>query len=320
MKIQRTHNKKLMLRLKHLVGTSALLAVLVGPAASASAEILYFTLPGTQQIQVADTSTHSTTPLFSTVGEPDSLLFDTSGNNILYTNLGNHEVRMYNRTTHLDSQLAGGFTLPADLALEPGGGSVLVSDYLGGSIYRINLSTQQVHQLGNYGGNPQGMAYDGSGRLFANLGTRSYGATSFLAELDPVTGAIIRQTAPQYSLDGLIFDPFSKELFATSTYGQGIFQIDPNTLAVSPLPNSTGVDLDGLTSDGAGNLYIAGDTYGIYRYNLATHTLVQDTSALGIDDLAPDSGLGSTPEPGTLTLLGTGIAGLAGLFRRHLIS
>ena len=90
-----------------IVAVIILLAALMAGATSASAEILYLTLPGSHQIESADTSTNTVTPLFTTVGSPDSLLFDTSGN-ILYTNLASGEVRLYDRTTHSDSALAGG--------------------------------------------------------------------------------------------------------------------------------------------------------------------------------------------------------------------
>jgi DNA-binding beta-propeller fold protein YncE len=183
----------------------ALALLLAGTGRASAGELLFVTSLSGQQILTADTGTNVVTPVFSTVGQPDSLIFDPAGN-IIYTNLGAGQVRLFNVTTHTDTLIAGGFNDPADLALEPGGGSILVSEFLGGKIDRINLTTHAVSVLANPGGNPQGLAYDSAGRLFANLGTRSGGATSFLARLDPVTGAILGQTVGLVSLDGLTFD------------------------------------------------------------------------------------------------------------------
>jgi DNA-binding beta-propeller fold protein YncE len=275
---------------------------------------------GGQQILTADLTTNQVTPVFNTVGTPDSLLFDAS-NNIVYTNLGTGQVRSYNPTTKIDSLLASGFNDPADLVLTPDKGSVLVSDFLGGTIAKVNLATHQVTQLGNYGGNPQGTAFDAAGHLFAVLGTRSGGATSFVAQLDPTTGAILNQSPNEVQLDGMTYDPFSGKIYSPSLAGNGIYQFDPTTLSAVLLPNSAGVGFDGITTDSAGNLYTAGGGAFIYQYNLISHTLTQRTAVPGLDDLAPLTGPGAAttvPEPASLTLLGIGALGLAGYGWRRL--
>jgi hypothetical protein len=280
---------------------------LIAARQAAAGQVLYVTSLNGQQILTADTGTNVVTPVFNTVGTPDSLIFD-SNQNIIYTNLGTGQVRQFNTNTHTDSLIASGFNDPADLVLEPGGQSILVSDFLGGQIYRINLTTHAVSTLGNYGGNPQGTAYDNLGRLFANLGTRSGGLTSFLAQLDPVTGAIIHTSASFLQLDGLTFDPFTGKLYDPSLAGAGIYQIDPTTLNATLLPNTAGTGFDGITTDGAGNLYAAGPGR-IYEYNLITSTLTPETLVNSLDDLAPVFGAGApTPLPssfvGGLVLLG----------------
>ncbi len=191
---------------------------------------------------------------------------------------------------------------------------MLVSDFLGGTIKKVNLTTHAVTTLGTYGGNPQGTAFDAGGNLFAVLGTRSGGATSFVAQLDPTTGAILHQSANEVELDGLTYDPFSGKLFSGSLGGNGLYEFDPATLAVTLLPNTGGVAFDGITTDSAGSLYIAGSGF-IWQYNLITNTLTRETAVNGLDDLAPATGLGApntAPAPPAAALLGMGVLSLCG--------
>ena len=67
-------------------------------------------------------------------------MFDSS-QNVIYTRIITGQVRLYNPTTLTDSLIASGFNGPADMALEPGGNSMLVSEFHGGNIDRINLTT-----------------------------------------------------------------------------------------------------------------------------------------------------------------------------------
>ncbi|MGI8957949.1 MAG: hypothetical protein ACR2II_13700 [Chthoniobacterales bacterium] len=121
-----------------------------------------------------------------------------------------------------------------------------------------------------------------------------------MAQIDPVTGVILGQTTNLPSLDGLTYDSFSHMLFAASLYGNTVYQIDPNNLnnvvnlglthTWVPIPGA-----DGITSDGLGHLFVVGGTFGdIYDINLMNYTLTQGVHiGLGLDDLAPASGLGA---------------------------
>jgi DNA-binding beta-propeller fold protein YncE len=140
-----------------------------------------------------------------------------------------------------------------------------------------------------------------------------------VAQIDPVTGAILATSPGLNDLDGLVYDPYSGLLYATSYLGNTIYSIDPNNLSnVQNLLGGTGTgglpSPDGITTDGIGDLFIASSEYGgdshIYQYNLVTHVLTQETYVNGLDDLAPASGLGALPEPSGLVLVGAGAIGL----------
>jgi sugar lactone lactonase YvrE len=221
----------------------------------------------------------------------DSVVVDPSANRIIFSESNAGMVRSLDRNTGIDTLVAGGLTNPADLFLEPGGQTVLVSEVAGGRIDRIDLTTHQVTLFINTpGGTPEGLAYDCDGRLFAVLGSRFGELNSFLAELDPVTGQILQRSPNLTFLDGLVFDTFSGKLYAASFARNSIYAFDPNNVAnvtelfagLIPIP-------DGMTADGAGNVFIAAFGSNIYRYNIPTNSLTAliPVTTGALDDLAP---------------------------------
>jgi DNA-binding beta-propeller fold protein YncE len=304
--------------MKHLTGIAAALALLLGGAAQARAEMLYATSQLGSQIGIwkVDTAANTSSLLFRTQQVPDSLIFTTDGN-ILYSALDVGQVRLFNTTTHVDRLVASGLGVPLDLALDPGGKSVLVSN-IDGSISRINLTTLAVGTRNFPGNNPEGITYDNQGRLFANLGTRAAGG-SILAQLNPSDASILKEKTGLSGLDGLTFDSFTGKLYATDELNDRIDVIDPNTLAVTVLSNSHIPVPDGIESDGRGNLYIAAFNANVYTYDLTTGTLTKGPSVPGLDDLAPLAGLGAppVPEPASLTLLSIGGIALVMGWRLH---
>jgi sugar lactone lactonase YvrE len=275
---------------------------------------------GYSEIDKVDTVANTVTTFLNTPAPPDSIIFDTSGN-VIYSTVGAGQVVKYNPNTTNSTVLATGLVDAADEVLEPGGNSTLVSDYGAGTIDRINFSPLSVTPLSTGLGNPEGLAYDGS-KLFANIGLRYGGPTAKqVAQIDPVTGAILATSPGLNSLDGLTYDPYSGLLYAASLFGNLIYSIDPNNLSIVGIATGTQIvpGPDGITTDGAGNLFIASSSSvgngHVYQFNLNTNTLTRDTHVNGLDDLAPASGAGSVPEPSTFALVGIGTFGLA--FRRR---
>jgi hypothetical protein len=157
------------------------------------------------------------------------------------------------------------------------------------------------------------------------------GAQKFVAEIDPVTGAILAQSPLLSSLDGLTYDPYSSRLYASSVFGNTVYAFDPNNLNnVQDLSHKLGSipGPDGITTDGVGNIFVASsDSLGdghIYQIDLIAQTLTQKNYVPGLDDLAPASGLGAmssaVPLPAAVwpgLALMVGMAAAAGLRRRR---
>ncbi len=294
----------------------ALLGLVIGAAGTSRADlILYATSQTSNQILRVDLTTNQVTPILNASAPVDSLIFDSHGD-LIYSENTNDQVRIYNPNTHVDSLLASfsSGSSPVDLALAPGGQSVYVSLYGASEIDKIDLSTGKLALLGTYGGNPEGLAFDSQGHLFANLGVRDSGADKYVAQIDPITGAVLATSAHYSSLDGLTYDRYTGQLYAASLDSSDIVKFNPNNLSSSSILPSSGVgNPDGIVSDGKGNLIIASrQNYDIYTYNLKTSTLTQNTYVNGLDDIAPLSGQGALPEPSSMTML-VGVAAMGGL-------
>lgn len=290
----------------HKIGLTGLLFLTLGAGVASADVFVWATDEPDGFIDKVDLTTNTVTA-FSTPGvNPDSLVF--SGSNILFTEVGQGTLALFNTTTHAVSTIATGFSEPRDLILDPGGATALVADYVAGKIDRVNLTTHAVTTLSNFGTGIDGLAYDGSGDLFAVINRHQ------IDQINPTTGAIIKSTATfDNNLDGLTYDPTTGDLFVASESGH-LYEI-PTSL-VGSTEFSTGVgQVDGLEADGLGNIFMANFGTNVQEFNISTHVVTNLTSVTGIDDLAPITGNGappSTPEPGSVVLLGT-LAALIGV-------
>lgn len=299
--------------------TAAVLSLLMFGSERAPATLLYatsyFSSSSPKAVYRVDSLNQSVVLTYPTLESPDSLIFDATGK-IIYTALSASQVRSYdtnNPNPLLADQLITAFSAgksPADLTLEPNGQTILVSLSTGKEIDRINLTSHSViNQFTNFPpitdpANPEGLAYDNTGRLFACM---VFTTGSYVAQLNTTTGTVVNQTTtPMNNVDGLTYDPFSQMLYATSRYGGTVYQINPNNLTVIDLQATHGwigvPQLDGITSDGSGHLFVAspgsnaGGTGSVYDIDLinSMFTLVTFVSD-GLDDLAPVVGLGAPP-------------------------
>jgi streptogramin lyase len=286
-----------------------------GPIAAGPEAILYASDLYKAQIYKVDKSTGTLLQTIP-VSEPlDSLIFDNH-NDIIYSAWvgGVGQVRRVDPTVGIssDTLLATVGVRAADLALVPGGNFVLVISQVTGMIYEVDLNhpgqTPTTFGSGQYNG---GITFDSSGRLFA---LSNSAAGSAIVELNPTTFTVMASSGPLTGVDGLAFDPYSGNLFASSravdpsSGERGIYELSlqPGCFLHAPLITSSAFpptfNPDGLEPDGEGNLYLAsqGTTSDekIYRYDITTGELVALTSALsGLDDLVPLSGLGGHSVP-----------------------
>ena len=298
---------------------AAIALVLLGTS-TARATTLYASSFEGSSLWKVDTVAQTATQIWNTAPfgqQPDSLCFDGAGNILYSAHFPGGGVRRVNFTANTDTAVAMWSGHSTDLALEPSLTSVLCSDYIDPNLRRVSLAGgATVLTTGHYF---SGLAYVGN-RLFANAGNTFQHGGDRIIEINPVSGAILANQTPSNmvgspagygDLDALTYDPFTGHLWTTDEASSSLIEADPNNLATSfvvhPLPKSpsTGADLlpDGICSDGLGKLWFAsrGD-FNVYEYSITGGTTTPIVNINGLDDLAPASGLGSSPEPGAGTL------------------
>ncbi len=274
-----------------------------GPIAAGPQAILYASDNSKAQIYKVDKTTGAVLQTIPVAEPQDSLIFD-GNNDIIYTAYAVGQVRMVNPEIGIssDTLLATIGHDDGDLTLTPDGKSVLVTGRSNGTEYVVSLTNpgQTPTSFGS-GQFTEGIVYDSSGRLFAV-------SNSVIVELNPTTFTVMASSGPLSGLDGLSFDPFSGDLFASSrtvnaASGRAGFyelSLQPGSFLQAKLITSSAFPTtfipDGLEPDGEGNLYLAAGS--IYRYDITTGKLTALTSPLpGLDDLVPLSGTGGHSAP-----------------------
>jgi hypothetical protein len=188
-------------------------------------------------------------------------------------------------------------------------GQVLVSDTGNGRIISVNLSGPlNSYTVFKSVTNPTGLAFDPANHLFVLSGAS-------ILEFNGA-GTQIGSLALPHGADGLTYDPFTGQLWAS--YTSGIMEIPTSLASVTKDVPYNGDRIDGLESDGTGRIFLADTSASvpnITEYDIGPNTFTAETGVPTIDDLAPLVGSGSnptTPEPASMTLIGLGTAGMLG--------
>jgi len=181
--------------------------------------------------------------------------------------------------------------------------------------YKVNSSNGGLTTVGNISG-----ATSGTGAVTAPIGGGTlyfFDHSNQLFTIDPNTGAATTVGPLGFTVAGAWDMEFAAngQLYATSD--ELFYRIDPTTGAATLLGNS-GAELQGMIA-GEGTLYGFSGT-NMYSIDLTDGalTFVRNTPAgLGNFEGGTPVVTGSTPEPGTLLLVGTGILGLLRAVRRR---
>jgi sugar lactone lactonase YvrE len=283
-----------------LRGAAILLALFAAAIFPLSAQQLYITNEGHGDIQLWDINTNTLTSLY-TIGvgadfNPDDLILNAAGQ-LIYSIPKTGNVNMYDPATGVNTTLATGIGAARDLEIEPGGASMLIAKYSGSpEIIRYNFASgawsvlvSKTAKLGSC----DGIAYDEYGNLYAVADHNT------IIQINPSTGKILATLVlePHSGInggDGLTYDSYTKSLWAThdGTLGGGVLEIpvSPSGFASTspgftfyPMPGIG--NLDGIKSDGKGNLYI-GAIWTAIVYNIPTNTVTHSITVKGADGVS----------------------------------
>jgi hypothetical protein len=242
---------------------------------NSSGQLLYITPP------------KGTFTMFTTGSKPAGVVVGPT-QEIIYVLSGTGQVHIFNPYTDSDMMLAKGFTTPVDVVLEPGCKTILVSDIGVNEIFRVSLSNGAVTTLYSGPDQMQGLAYDSVGSLFANDEN-----LNAIVQLDTVLGTILNQTSstsPLNTLEGLVYDNFSQELFASSNSGQVIYEVTTDLSTIASISVTEEPTLLGITSDGSGNIYVVGSngtTNEIIEYSEQSSTQTILNTIPGLEAIWP---------------------------------
>jgi hypothetical protein len=271
--------------LTRIAQTTLMLALTAGvPQAFSSTQLVGTDVNSGKLLYIVAPKTVVT--ISNTGAKPDGIILGPH-QTIIYTLSGAGEVHSFDPYTHIDSVLATGLSSPVDVVLEPGCATILVSDIGVNKIFRITLASKALTTFYNGTDEMKGLVYNPSGQLFASDDT-----LQAVVQLNSTTGAIISQTPsnmPLIALDGITYDAHTQKLFATSTSAQVVYSISSDLTTVTTIGFSNVPILEGIVSDGGGNLYVVGGngtTNMIFKYAIITATTTTLNTVPGLDDIA----------------------------------
>jgi streptogramin lyase len=264
-------------------------AVVISAVPQSWSQNLYATSEAAQQLVEVNMATGAVTVLFNTISTPDSVIVDATGR-LIYTTQKIGTVSVFDPSTGTNSVIVNGLSYPRDLIFDPGATTLLVSNFNKGELDRVNLVTGTLTPLLKGQGTIDGLTYDPAGDLFAVVNHHTQ-----IIQINPNTGAILKtltvvtnHTVGYYGLDGLTYDPYTKQLWATDV------GVGANCLVEIPTDLSTFTFFqvgnmatpDGLVSDGQGNLYIGVNLARVYEYNIPSDTITKQVKVKNVDDVA----------------------------------
>eukprot|EP01037_Dinobryon_pediforme_P018860 gene18860-19184_t len=252
-----------------------------------------------------------TTGQLSTFGhlgnKQDSFVFDGKGN-LIYTGQdsgnGTYGLSSYNINDGTSKVLVPGKGV-YDLAITSDNKTVYYNDVSNGhkALYKYDLTTNTNSLVFENTGTSgfAGLAIiPGSGgspdRLFAAYGDKAFGYASnglgSVVEINPATGATIDQSLKLgNTIDGLLYDSYSGHLFASSSSSSAnpdLWELNPSDLSVvKTYEIDLANGLDGLSSDGQGNIFIADYHKSIVKLDLTDGSVTAVASTPTIDDTIP---------------------------------
>lgn len=281
-----------------VVGTFIVfLAATLSASAQQIAQI-YSTNEWQNSLQLVNFQTGKVDNLYSTAPKPDDLTINSAGQ-LIYSLPNSGTVDLYDLNTGINTILVSGIGGARDLTVEPGGNSLLISKYGDPAEilrYSFITNTASVFFPKTKGISAfDGTAYDAYGNLYA------VASHNTIIQIDPVTAAIKNTivTQPHNGIDGgdgLTYDSYTNSLWTpndgkTSPLGYGLIQIPVQPSGfVSTAPGLifhplNVIGLDGIKSDGKGNLYI-GAIHTALVYNIPAGVVTYSVVTKGADGIA----------------------------------
>jgi DNA-binding beta-propeller fold protein YncE len=205
-----------------------------------------------------------------------------------------------------------------DMAYDPGSGTAYwIAGRGNDTLYTLNLNTGKATQVGSYGIDDMfALAYDP-----ATHGLYGDATNGNFYSLDPSTGKATLIGSNGVYPGGMTYNSTSGQLILTMAGGTGTFySIDPTTGKATQLGSPGFLNDNGVAWDADQGAYYVDDWSGnLYKVDPKTWTykVVSTLNGDAFDGIIyPTGGSGTTPEPGSLLLLGTGIAAVGSRLRR----